>query len=233
MENQTTGGPVAGSDLAAHLVTRGWSPEEWARTLLRCSGAKITELLHSGEINGLHVGGQLLVERASVTARIARQADDEILISQEQREAATTALRAYLSEHEVTGSWELCMQEARPLISSRRGDPKRFRAGGIDFHSVVLSATKLFDWVTRTHGDLAVALPSAVRLHQLLVALPGIEPVAWVTALDEPGHPHRLTRWIKVDPATWPVKLSRSVEEAIAAPTGRDVVEELADGIRA
>lgn len=203
----------------------GWKPGEWAQTLLRCGPARVRELVQTGALDGLVVGGQLYVDPETAIARAAEEADATLNIATEQREAATQALRDYLRHHPATGNWALGRETGRPIVSARRGS--NWQHFGLEYHTVGIDPKAAYAWVVANDGDLAVRLPGVRGFTDLLGRLDGVSALSWITALGTPGQPHRLGGWVRVDPQVWPVTVDPDTEELISEPTGADY----ADGV--
>lgn len=208
--------------LAAHADTRsaylrevadtaGLTPAEQATTLLNVSSVGLVDLLATGVLDGVIVGGKAHVVAEQVQLRILDEVRNAAVSAAQERPVVWNALRTFLAARPVVALWDEAIYDRRPLVCARRGS--RFTHFGLRFHAVVLKARWLVEFVADPHvreryPELA-ALPLGDRLVSALVELPGVAPARFATPLSEQGEArprsHRLSGWVRVDPSMWPV----------------------------
>lgn len=225
MVTQTAAPP--GAD-APDIGGRSWQSLAWAQRALDAGPSEVWELIRGGVISAVVLDGHTWVDRAAVMRRVAEKVDQTLNIAAELREVLSVSLRAYFEANPATGEWALARSDGRPVVSSRRGRRQTWQRYGLEFHNVGFSFSRFYAWTVRNRPDAAAVLPTERTCFEALLALDGLEPMVWITALNDPGNAHRVKRWVKVDPNLWPVRLDEATSDQVAGPTGADYVDGLA-----
>lgn len=204
------------TELAQYIRTSaadwGLTPADVAADLLNISPGSVVEAMTAGALDGLIVGGQAYVVAEQVHLQVLDEATTGAARRTQRRTVTRAALRAFLAEHPVVALWDEAVGDHRPLVCARRGS--RFTHFGLQYHSVVLKARWLVEWVARQdvrerHPEIS-ALPLGDELVAALAELPGVSAARFATPLAEQGQgrpqSHRMSGWVRIDPQVWPVQ---------------------------
>lgn len=193
--------------------------QDTAADLLGISHGALFEHVRAGRVNALVVDGEVWIAPAQLYLQKAEAVHRGRRDYIELRTQATTALRAFLHNHAVTGSWETAVTAMRPLVCARRG--KSRSNYGLDFHSVVLRASWLVHFALQRRETLPelASLPTGPELHRALVSIPGVRNVSYAKPLFDDGvRTHKLDGWVRIEPSEWQLLVPEDVEAAVGPP---------------
>ena len=198
----------------------GYTPGEQAAAILDLSPAGLLEVITSGDLSAIVVGGKVWVVPAQLQLRVLADVAAGASRTVELQALARLALRHYLAERPLIDEWDLARGEHRPLVCARRGS--NWVNFGLEYHSVVMSASWLAAWSTepsvRERWPELAGLPVGDVLVRALTGLPGVSSVRYARPLDPTASTHRVNGWIKVDPRTWDMNVPSYIAEAVRNP---------------